>query len=74
MINEYCTSARTLVIAAHEFLLEYLQCDGEPSERYSELAAAATAVVFSASYVDSEEKHALLGAVNEKLKGKRWRV
>lgn len=72
-INEHSTSARTLVNAAHGFLLEYVHSDGVTLDRHNELAAAATAVVFSASYVDSEAKHALLAAVHEKLKGKSWR-
>jgi hypothetical protein len=65
-INENDPAARTLIATAHEFLLSYLQRD-DWCDCHHELAAAAAAAVFSASYVDTYYKHELLHAASEKL-------
>jgi hypothetical protein len=69
-INEQYMPALTLIKAAQDFLLQYLHDDDAEERVWSrchELASAAADVVFSASYVSSEEKHDLLRAVYEKL-------
>ena len=72
-INEHYPPALTLIKSAHDFLVEYVTRDDLHASRH-ELAAAATDVVFSASYVDSEAKHELLRAVREKLQAVGWRA
>ena len=66
MINENRVAARTLVIAAHDFLVEYIKHD-DWGVGHHELAHAAVAAVFSASFVDAYYKHELLGAVHDKI-------
>ena len=66
MINENRVAARTLIIAAHDFLVEYMKHD-DWDVVHHELAAAAADAVFSASFVDSAYKHDLLAAVRDKI-------
>jgi hypothetical protein len=67
-INEHYPPALALIKAAEDFLVDYVKRDDNWRDGRHTLAAAASDVVLSASYVDSEWKHGLLHAAHKKIK------